>query len=191
MVAYPIPLVSPYTLWLSSGDDIADDLQSAFATAVEPHGFDVRDLRTSPNALIRAQAVFHDIRTLLREIDSLTALWAIASGHDHGVIIAAIEQPSHNAGRGFETFGVPVKESRLRLATVHRHLLNDRPDIVERFHDGLQRTFGDQEIALTEDRLHALQAEADAFYAARLIPSRVNVRNHSIHVVEADVMTVA
>ncbi len=191
MAAYPIPLVSPYTLWLSSGDDIADDLQSRFAAAIEPHGFDVKNLRTSPNALIRAQAVFQDIRTLLRETDSLTAMWSIASGHDHSVIIAALEQTAQNSGRGFETFGVPSKESRFRLATVHRHLLNDRPDVVEHFRDRLQRTFGDHDIALTEDKLHRLQAEADAFYAARLIQERVNIRSHSVYVATADAMTVA
>ncbi len=191
MAAYPIPLVPPYTLWLSASDHVAQGLQSALTTAVAPHGFDVKDLRTSPNALIRAQAVFHDIRTLLRETDSLTALWSIASGHGDCVIIAAIDQTSHNAGQGFETFGVPAKEARFRLATVHRHLLSDRPDIVTGFHACLQQTFGDVEIGLSEDKLLALQAEADAFYAIRLIPTRVDIRKQSVQVATSKALTLA
>ena len=176
MAAYPIPLVPPYTLWLASDEP----LRAAFATAVAPHGFEVRDIRSAANPLIRAQAVFHDVRTLLRETDSLTTLWSIASGHGHSVLIAAIEDSASNAGLGFETFGVPSRETRFRLVSVHRHLLDDRPDIIERFHTCLQRIYGAGAIALTEARLQALQAEADAFLKARLIPARVDVRAQSL-----------
>ena len=177
-MAYPIPLVPPYTLWLAADEP----LRAAFAAAVATQGFEVRDIHSAANPLIRAQAVFHDVRTLLRDTDSLTTLWSIASGHRHSVIIAAIEATASNAGLGFETFGVPSRDTQFHLVSVHRHLLDDRPDIVARFHDGLRRIHGDEAVALTETRLQALQTEADAFFTAGLIPARVDVRAQSVDI---------
>ncbi len=185
MAVYPIPLVPPYTLWLASDEP----LRTAFADAVAPQGFEVRDIRSAANPLIRAQAVFHDIRTLLRDTDSLTTLWSIASGHGHSVIIAAIEAPASNAGLGFESFGLPSAETQFRLVSVHRHLLDDRPDVIARFHDCLQRLHGADAIALTETRLQALQAEANTLFKAGLIPARVDVRAQSVDIATPTALT--
>lgn len=185
MAAYPIPLVPPYTLWLASDEP----LRAALAAAVAPQGFEVRDICSAANPLIRAQAVFHDVRTLLRDTDSLTTLWSIAAGHGHSVIIAAIEDTASNAGLGFETFGVPSRETRFRLVSVHRHLLDDRPDVVARFHDCLRRIHGAEAIALTEARLQAIQAEADGFFKAGLIPACVDIRAQSADIIAPTALT--
>ncbi len=188
MAAYPIPLVPPYTLWLSAAEAITPSLHTALSAAVQPQGFEVKELRSATNPLVKAQAVFHDIRTLLREADSLTVLWSIAAGHSHSVIIGAVEIAGSNAGLGYATHGVPTHGTRFRLVTVHRHLLDDRPDIVERFHGCLQAVYGDVDIDLSEDRRHRLQAEADAFFAARLIPARVHIRNHVVEAASSPVL---
>ncbi len=191
MPAHPIPLVPPYTLWISAGEDVAPALQTAIAARVEPLGYDVKDLSSTPNALVRAQGVFHDIRTLLREADSLTALWAIASGHCHSVIIASAARPSRNSGLGYETYGVPAGNAKFRLATVHRHLFDDRPDIVAHYLNSLETVFAGRDIGLSEVRLGALQAEADAFYQAGLLPVRVHIRDHILNAAPVRAQTVA
>lgn len=177
---YPIPLVAPDVLWLSHGADIAPALNASLTPRLERHGYQVRDLDTANQPLLRAQAVFHDIRTLLREIDSATALWALSKGHAGATVIGLTEQAEDYSSPGFTTLGVPLARSRFRLFTLHRHLHSDWPPVAALYLEAIGEALPDWDIAITEDKLDALQAEADTLLAAGLLAGPVDVRRFAV-----------
>jgi len=178
---YPIPLVAPDVLWLSHGTDIAPALNAALTPQLQQHGYQVRDLDTANQPLLRAQAVFHDIRTLLREIDSVTALWAWSKGHLGATVIGLAEPSGDYFGPGFTMLGVPMARSAFRLFTLHRHLHSDWPPVTALYRDAIAEALPGWDIAISDDKLSRLQAEADNLLAAGLLPAPVDVRRFAVH----------
>ncbi len=176
MTGFPVPLVAPYILWLSHPEPVAAKVGGALVKAFAPHGYEVRDLNDSANPLMRAQSVSHDIRTLLRETGSRTALWAYARGHNRSVVIGAVRNPEPWLPPAHTYAEAPLLPSSLAVVTVHRDLLSDAPQLVRTYYRILSEAIPGRDIALTDELVTALQDEAEALRRDGLIAAPVDVR---------------
>ncbi len=171
-MSHPVPLVPADQLWLSHGADIS----AAVTTALTSSGlsFKATDLETSRNGLIRTQAVFHDIKTLLREASGTTTLWGLASGHAHARIVGLARRSAEPNGIAV-ALGVPKIVSNFRVFTLHHHLCDDWPEVAALYLDAVAGALPGWDIAVDHDKLAGLQVEADALLRRGLLPAAVDV----------------
>ena len=173
-MSHPVPLVPADQLWLSHGVDIATAISAALTPGLEARRFKLAELVTSQNRLICAQAVFHDIKTLLRESDGTTTLWGLARGHHHARIVGLARRRAEPYGVAID-LGVPRLASNFRVFTLHRHLCDDWPDVTALYADAITCALPGWEISVDDDKLSELQAEADALLRRGLLPAAVDV----------------
>ncbi|GGZ30947.1 hypothetical protein [Asticcacaulis endophyticus] len=149
MLTNTIPLVASDTIYFTH-DDV-----SAFDARFHALGFKAKSLSSEPNPQLRAQSQTHDIRNLIRQVDAVTALSAIAEGHDRVAIVDIAADQS----------------AKLQVTTVHRHLLSDHPELIEAYFD----VTGRGEHNLSDERITNLQHIADEGFAIGVLSAPVNV----------------
>ncbi len=167
MTHFSIPLVPSDVLYLSLGEDIAGAVSAAVASLVTPHGFTVRDLAGARDPQLRAQALTHDIRNLLRETPAEPALHAFATGHDGAVIV-----------------GIARGTNGYRLVTLHRHFVSDHPDLAARFVAILADHLPG--LSLDTGLIDGVQAQADAVLGDGVVTIRDRIaRIPAVHAEKA------
>ncbi|MFT4076911.1 MAG: hypothetical protein QM647_15400 [Asticcacaulis sp.] len=161
-----IPLVPSDTVWLIRGPGTAKSLSDGrFGQVYAAHGYKVAILEDSRDPAVRAQYALHNIKTLIREGDSLLPLQSRArnlsqKGDDHTVVV----------GLSWE-----AEDARsVRPITVHRNLLNDHLELVATYLQTVSPST--HEVNLEEERVSALQEQADSLLAQGLIEAAVDVR---------------
>lgn len=175
-MSYPVPLLPPDVLWLSHGADLADSLEARLHPRLKAHGYGVKRLTDNPNPLAQAQAVFHDVRTLLRETDGATALWARANGHDKARIVSLVELPSPHSVDARAWLGAPSMASRWRIFSLHAHLMDDCPFLASLYRSAVADALNGADTTLSEDKLARFQTEADELRERGHLPVAVDVR---------------